>query len=446
MKIFRSVRFNVLLFAVLVAASALGTLLPQRYEVPAKVAQFLASHPGLGPVLDGMGFFNLYHSSWYIALMGLMAFDVIVCKLRAFPKKTHDEDKLSELLIAKSPLKRNFQSPLPLAETAGRIKQNLARKGYALREHREANEVHLWAAKHRLQRWGDFLLHTSIVLILAGALAGSLVGFEEFLPVLEGRDSPMRNRPWQVAVDKFTVKYYPETGTARTFASDLRVVDGGQPVGTKKIVVNDPLDIGGVRFYQASWGMTGMLRSATLEFQGSKGSKMSLLVPTGGRSPIPDTNLFVSADSLLPHFTVDGSSRPDSMGLEPRNPAVLIHFFEGEKQISSLWLLRDHPHIAFQVQPDESLTPVSRPPFRVADFDPVKFSGIQIAYDPGAQWVGYGCVMLLAGLALHFYFHQRRLRLLLTANGGGTHVRAGGWSSRHARDFEAEFQRLLDEF
>jgi cytochrome c biogenesis protein len=442
MKIFRSVRFNVGLFTVLALASAFGTFLPQRHEVPAKVVEFLAAHPTAGPWMDRAGLFNLFHSWWYVALLGLMAFDVVACKLRSFPKRIHAEDRLSEYIVATSPLKDRFEIAAPLAEACERVKDRLTGQGYRFREWRSDGEVHLWAAKHRLQRWGDFVLHVSIVAILVGALIGSLRGFEEFVPVTAGGERAMQNRPWTVAVDEFVVDFYKDTGTPRTFASQLRILDEGRTVAEKKIVVNDPLDVGGVRFYQASWGMTGMLRSATIEIPRREGNGVLIHVPRGERVPVQGTGLSVGVEMALPEFTITQDGRPDTRGLEPNNPAVLFTFYQEDKPVTSLWLLEREPHVAYRMRADQTVVAAAHPPFRLRHFEPILFSGLQVAYDPGVHIVGWGCVALLLGLGLHFYMHQRRLRILLIAGEGVTAVHWGGWSSRGAKDFEGEFRLL----
>lgn len=444
LKIFRSVKFNIGLFAVLAAASALGTFLPQRHEVPAKVEEFLAAHPLAGPWMDGAGLFGLFHSGWYVALLGLMAFDVVVCKLRSLPREVHDEEELSERLVAASPLKERVELGAPLAVAADRVKAELKKRRYSFRERREEGRVHIWAAKHRLQRWGDFVLHVSIVAILVGAFFGSLRGFEEFVPVTTGGEKTLENRPWTVAVDEFIVDFYKETGTARTYASRLRVLDNGVVVGEKKIVVNDPLDIGGVRFYQASWGMTGMLRSATLELPRRGGEGLLLHIPSGQKVKLEGTDLAVAAEMLLPDFTVNAAGMADTAGLEPDNPAVLVSFYQqGGGRVASLWLLQRDPRLAFKVMPDQTVAPAADPPFRLRHFDPVLFSGLQVAYDPGVKVVGWGCVLLIVGLVIHFYLHQRRIRILLAESGGRTSAHFGAWSSRHAMDFDLEFRDLL---
>ena len=47
----------------------------------------------------------------------------------------------------------------------------------------------LVASRHRLQRWGSYVSHIAIVVILLGAMMKNLLGFETFLPILEGRSS-----------------------------------------------------------------------------------------------------------------------------------------------------------------------------------------------------------------------------------------------------------------
>lgn len=445
LRLFRSVKFNVALFLVLAGASALGTFLPQRHEVPEKVEQFLADRPKAGAALDALGLFNLYHAPWYIFLLGLMAFDVTVCKLRSLPREVHPEDKLDDRLIQTSPLKDDFLLKAPLAAARDRIKGVLEGKAYKLRESAEPGAFHLWAARHRAQRWGDFLLHVTIVIVLWGGAIGGMFGFEEFLPINVGGAKTMEHRPWTVAVDNFEVDYYKDSGTARKYASHLRVVNKeGQEIARKRIVVNDPLDISGVRLYQASWGMTGMMKRAQLELPRPGAESAVIDLPWRERVLLePKTKLSVEAKMLFPDFSVTEDGQATTMGMEPKNPAVLIQFYQRDEPVAAVWVLKNHPMLCFKVLSDGRVQAEPHPPFRLKDFTPVLFTGLQVAFDPGARLVGWGCVAMLVGLCLHFYMHQRRLRLLLTEEKGGVRLRVGGWSSRSGADFEPEFRALM---
>ena len=85
MSLFRSIRFNIYLFVLILAAAALGTFVPQAGQSPEKMQAFLAAHDFWGPVFQNLGLFGLYHSIWFVALLALMAFDVAVCKLYNAP-------------------------------------------------------------------------------------------------------------------------------------------------------------------------------------------------------------------------------------------------------------------------------------------------------------------------------------------------------------------------
>jgi hypothetical protein len=122
---------------------------------------------------------------------------------------------------------------------------------------------------------------------------------------------------------------------------------------------------------------------------------------------------------------------------------VLVQFYSKDAPVAAVWVLKNHPQVCFKVLPDDRVRPEAHPPFRLRDFTPVLFTGLQVAFDPGARLVGWGCVVLLVGLGLHFYMHQRRVRFLLTEEGGSVRLRAGGWSSRSGADYEPEFKALM---
>jgi cytochrome c biogenesis protein len=441
MKLLRSIQFNVALFGVIAGASALGTFLPQRGDAPEAVSVFRTAHPALGPLLDRLGFFGLYQAPWYLALLALMAVDVVACKLRSLPRNVHGEAVMDERLIAASPLKEARRLERSWVSSIEAVRELLRRSGFALRERREGRDVYFWAGKHRLQRWGDFLLHVSVVAILAGGFIGGRWGFSEVVPVEEGGARPLVNRPWTVALDAFHVETYPETGQARSFVAEIHVSTGAREIARGRVAVNHPLDIDGVRIYQASWGHTGALRSATLAL--GDGSK-ELVLPFRRRTPLPGTDLTVSADVFVPDFSLSPEGRPASLGVEPRNPALLVRFYKGnDVPWAGVWLVRDSPVVSYKEQGDGTVEAAPHPPFRLAGFDPVVFSGLQIAYDPGARLAGWGSVALLAGLCLHFYLHQRRVRVLVRAReDGATDVFLGGWNSRRVMDFEEEFRDL----
>lgn len=451
----RSVRFNIGLGAAIALSCAIGTFLPQVSETPEKAAAWQAAHPNWAKLFDFFGFFDLYFSWWFMGMLALMAVDIVLCKLWktpadaglvALPPEATREEEAERHVAQKSealrlkPCQASLTSPLPHAEAAALARAALRRAGYHLRlEFELAQGSAFVATRHRLQRWGSYLAHIALVVILCGALVKGVWGFVEMVPVLEGRSRAMQHKPdWEVFVDKFTVRYYDGTQVPSHFSSVMRVEKGGAVLGEKTIVVNDPLDIGGVRFYQATWGAGGMFRSATLEI-GGKEVVLAQRAPT----KLLGSPFTVEADMMLPNFTVvNGQAQTASLDL--KNPAVRFVFTVGPHRTRPLWLFLHNPGLCFAEDEQGTLTHAPEPPFRLKKIDPILFSGIQVAYDPGFPLVVAGSLLWLIGTVSLFYLHRRRLWILAEPAAGGSRLTVGGWSSRGARAYAGEFERLME--
>jgi cytochrome c biogenesis protein len=453
-KVFRSVRFNIFLGCLIAIFSAVGTFLPQIPDAPEKVNAYQAAHPGASRALAAAGFFDLYHSWWFMGMLGLMAFDIVLCKLWnrppdhgivALPPEMTRETELEKHLARKEealrvkPFRASLRAPLAPGEASQKARRLLARELYHLRDESagEAGSSFV-ATRHRFQRWGSYTAHIALVVILLGALMKGLWGFVEMVPVLEGRSMPVRSKPgWEIFLDKFTIKYYDGTLEPKSYASVLRVQKGETVLGEKTIGVNDPLDIDGVRFYQASWGAGGMFRTATLRL-----GEHELELPQRTPERIPDTPFTVAADLLLPDFRIN-DGRADSGSLDLKNPAVRVSFAIGPRKAKPLWLFLNNPGLCYAEDEDGMLIRAPKPPFELAAVDPVLFSGIQVAYDPGYKVVLAGSILWLLGMIGTFYLHRRRLWVVVEPDGDGARVSVGGWSSRGPEEFAREFEALM---
>ncbi len=470
MHVFRSVRFNIGLFCVIAAACALGTFIPQVSENPEKVQAFLTAHAFWGPVFERLALFNLFHSLWFSGLLGLMAFDVIVCKLYNKPPdpgliRLPEEEARTprsnpELVLASKPYRATFSSPYPPEAAVERAAAFLGARGYAAELSTSGGRSLATVTRHRPQRWGSYVSHVSLVVILLGALLKALFGFEERLPILEGQSKTLKRLPIEVQLDRFEVAYYAGTREPKRYASDVHVYRlerhpgiGPEPfeeshlIGARTIKVNDPFEIPMDRFglltaklYQASWGAGGMFRRASLAM-----GRRTLDLKQRAPAPIPGTDIMVTADLMLPNFQITPAGRYDNASLELKNPAVRFLFARGGTRTPPLWLLRDFPELCFVENEDGTLDRAPRPPFRLTGLDPVLFSGLQAGFDPGFPVVMLGAAGMLIGLSLLFYLHRRRLWVLASPDGDGTVVHVAGYSSRGPREFQREFDRVVGE-
>lgn len=444
--VFQNIKFNVWLFSALAVASILGTLIPQIPENPDKVREFLAHSPKIGAIFEKAQLFNIYFSWWFVGLLGLLAFDVIVCKLifakfpglHTFRKKDRDPSLLSGL-----EWKEEWRTRLKMGQAAQKIEERLEKRKYkvGIFPVGGGDKMAVLAARHRLQRFGSWVSHIAILLILLSNLTGALYGFKEILNIVEGTHQKMQNRPWTVACDQFIVEWYPDSSTPRTFASDLRLYDGGVLAETRRIVVNEPLEYKKVRFYQASYGP--YLKEARVGFFMRKDPKRSPAVTLhlDEEVPVPGTPYSLRILQFIPDFSMGEDMRPESRSVHPHNPALQVQISRDGKPLRAPWIFQNFPGMQMPpVEEGDDFVPV------LAEYVPSFYTGLQIAYDPGADLFWISCAVLVLGLMVLFYMHHRKVWIFLEpdADGKGAKITAGGYSSR-GRAFQAEFARLVHE-
>ena len=121
----------------------------------------------------------------------------------------------------------------------------------------------------------------SIILLLAGALIGSVSGFEGYVNIPEGEavnsimvrnTRQMHNLGFEIRCDDFDVSFY-KSGAPKEYRSTLTILAQGKPVLTKNIIVNDPLRYKGINLFPSSYGPIPP-EEATLNFESSKTGKV----------------------------------------------------------------------------------------------------------------------------------------------------------------------------
>ena len=110
-------------------------------------------------------------------------------------------------------------------------------------------------------RWrtGINLAHLGVIVLLAGGIAGGVVQEEGMLPVTEGMESAkmgtrggMATLPFTVRLERFEATYYPGTTKAKSYSSDVTILDG--PLAwPATIEMNAPLRYKGYAIYQSAF-------------------------------------------------------------------------------------------------------------------------------------------------------------------------------------------------
>ncbi len=262
-----SMSLAIVLLVVLSIASVIGTVLLQNQDQGDYLQQF-------GPlwywVFRSLGLFDMYHSWWFLTLLGFLMLSLAACLWRNVPRMLKEMRSrhpwLSERAMDRFRLKQQWLlGEEEVASIKQRFREVLA--GWEFKEAAEGDMHFIRADKGRGNKWGYILVHAALLVILIGGWVSVEFGFrgdmavpegqsEDEISFLQGTERKYMKMPFSVRCNSFSIDFFP-TGAPKEFRSNLTIIDDGKEVLTQDIIVNEPLYYKGVRIYQASFGDGG---------------------------------------------------------------------------------------------------------------------------------------------------------------------------------------------
>ncbi|MGV2875219.1 cytochrome c biogenesis protein ResB [Macrococcus capreoli] len=208
---FSSVKTGVTLLVLTVIASALGTMFPQEYFIPVgqDPATFYQEKYGtLGYLYHQLGLDNLYTSWWYLILLALVAFSIIAASIdRGVPL----HKSLTHQTVRKHPTyfkRQRLTLDVNHEVDQEKLIQDLQRKKYKIKTDGSA----ILAEKGRLSRYGPYINHTGLIILLAGAMLRFIPALyvDEFVGVAEGetKSIPGTEQTYYIKNNKFIFEQY----------------------------------------------------------------------------------------------------------------------------------------------------------------------------------------------------------------------------------------------
>ncbi|MDD4355831.1 MAG: cytochrome c biogenesis protein ResB [Smithellaceae bacterium] len=440
---FSSVRLAIVLLLIIALIAMIGTLFPQR-EAAAELAGRIP--PGLFSFLQKMQIFDLYHSVWFILLMGLLAVNLLICSLNRFPAAWNrfrsspiprDPDAFKDLG------EENLFYPESDVKKATDAATHLLKKKYhSFKQADEKGSVYLCAQKGRFAHFGVYMVHLSILGFICGAVIGSVSGIDGSVKILEGETisviglrngGKMMPLPFSVRCDKFTLERY-KNGAPRIFQSDLTFIKNDRAVRSVKLLVNHPVVFEGFHFYQASYGsVTG--KKATLALLRDGGRRDIVNVSAGYTFDLP------GKEGIFKVLRVEDNMM--QMG-----PAIKIAV-HSEKEAATFWVFRDIDRIR-QVIPDVSeRVPVFNPglfrpyTFSLLEIEKKYYTGLQVNRDPGTPVVAAAAVLLISGLMIIIFSYARQIWIRIDQDDGRVRIGIAGRSIKNKVGLKHEVRYLL---
>ena len=475
-----SMRTALILLFALAVASIPGSILPQRGNNPLLVDEWLEEQPTIGPILDRLGFFDVFGAPWFAAVYLLLFISLIGCVLPRVG--VHWRAMRSQPPIAPKNLSRlqafaETTTALTPTQVVDNANDYLRKNRWRVRTGVTDSQVWVSAEKGYLRETGNLVFHLALVLILAAVAIGGLFGWRGNVIVKEGNGfsntltqydawgggrlaSANTIPPFAFTLQNFAVDFErseAERGSPRLFEATVDVQrEPGGAVTPDLIEVNYPLTIAGAKIFLVGHGY-----APTFVVRDSSGATVAddavVFLPQDGNFTstgvikVPDSTPQLGFQGIfLPTSAIDDIRGPHSIFPDADDPSVFLSAWEGDLGLDS-----GIPQSIYTLKTDnmEQIGLRALVPGQTWDFGQgeIEFTGwqrwasFQIAFDPGKEAALAAAVLATLGLTVSLFTRRRRVWVKAqVAPNGSTLVESAGLSKSEAGDVSEDVRDLLD--
>jgi len=442
---FASVKLALFLLFILAGTSIIGTIVPQNNPARSYVEQY---GQNMADLMHTLGIQDMYNSWWFLSLLGIFSLNLIVCSLERIPNVirmvrkdnlTTNQDRLHKMGLHKT---------VPLSGSPAAAKQQVADylggKGWKTDSRDKENGTMFFSQKGGWTRFGVYIVHTSILVILLGAVIGSSTvakkilhkpdfAFKGSVMVPESKETDSIyafqtgnkiDLGFTVRCNYFTIEYY-SNGMPRTYLSKITILEDGKPVPLKDgktvhfLEVNTPLTYKGITFYQSSYQpYSDFLVTLTDK---NTGAEQTSIISAGKQ--------IAANDGKVSFGIINKESRGEAV------QRIKIWFADKEAEPSTFWLNNDQEAVIKRPSGNYSLHAKQ-----------LYATGLQVTKDPGVWWVYTGCGLMLFGLFVAFFTSHRKIWAHVYEEDNQPTVIFAGSANKNKVGFEKVFATLVDGF
>lgn len=433
---FSSVKVGVILIIIALIASGIGTIFPQAMYIPIEAenrdpAVFYEDWYGLpGKIYYQLGFHELYSSWWYLILIALIGISLVICSIDRFV-----------------PLYRALKMQRPKRHAVFLSRQRLYSKTEQVSEEEKTKVIerlkkfryniveengNILAEKNRFSRWGPYVNHIGLIIILLAALLRITPFFylDDYVWVREGEHKviPSTKGEYFIENKQFILESYDEsderfkaalekTGEVhKNYQTDVIIYRSNDEsaIGNKEnlekvvegsIQLNKPLKFGGYTLYQSGYQQNEFSDMTFKLFRTDDPEETSI-----GEITIDlyapeqvyelENGYKIEVNQYYPEYELkDGE--PRSVSKFPRNPAFVMYIYppgstEGEVSFVG---------IGKNIDPTET----NEYKLGITGFNVKYASGLTVRRDYTLPLFGIGAAIFMIGVIQGMYWHHRRI-------------------------------------
>lgn len=422
---FSSVKVAIALIVITLIVSGIGTIFPQEEFVGAaeKALYYEEEYGYLGKLFYQLGFSRMYSEWWFAILVSMIGISLVICSLdrvvplyRALKNQKVIKDvefmKRQRIALTESVPKEEQEAKLIALE------KELQNQHYQVRREGSA----LLAEKGRFSRWGPYINHIGLILLLFGILLRYIPGWNlsEFVWVKEGQTAKIDQTEYYVKNEKAFVEFYTKdelpskqknmTGMVKKYQTNAILYKKDPKTGQLKevtkhaIQVNDPLSYDGLNLFQQEFRPNDVkgIKLKVVD-KGTQEQKGTFVVDFDDISLNKvyqvGNNIQIRILEYYPDFTVE-NGRPATKSQSPNQPAFIFSLQEKGKPEEKSWVISG---MKFE-NPQTNIYDI-----KLAGFDMTNASGLLVRQEKSLWIYMLGGIIFMIGVTMGSYWQHRRV-------------------------------------
>lgn len=396
-KFLSSMRFAILLLAVLALACALSSLVTQGQSLDWYAQRYSERTAAL---IVALRLDDAFHSAWFIAITAFLCLNLLLCnltRLRQLIRRTRAEGRPDGALNSEGDVSAQGVDDPRAAFARLRMPKPVPCR---TDDGREA----LFASRHRAGLWGAWVCHLGILLLILGFSLGQMTQKTYAVYGVPGDTKPIGDTAYALTIDDFTVEQRDD-GSVAQYTADITVVNTasvGPDGGTVSVSVNHPASLAGMKFYQNSTGW-----AATVDVLESGAPLQQAVVCAGDFLPVADKpELVIYLNALYPDYVMTPGVGPSTASDQLNSPAYLYSVYYKGQLLGMNALMAGE-----EVTIDD---------YTVRFSDPQRYTLIEVKVDHFTWLALVGGVLTMLGLMLALYLQPARAWAIRESDGRWT--------------------------
>lgn len=434
---FSSVKVGVALIFIALVASGLGTIFPQEMYIPAEAenrdpAVFYEDWYGIfGKIYYQLGFYDLYSSWWYMIIIALIGVSLVICSIDRFIP-------LRRALKLQKPKRHNtfLQRQRLYSTTSSVTKAEKDKMVESLRKQRYKitdQDGNILAEKNRFSRWGPYVNHIGLIIILLAALLRMtpFLYLDDSVWVREGEQKVIPSTEGQYYIEnkEFILETYDPDDELfkdsmekrgelvhKNYQTDAVIykaigkqVAGQEPelekVTSGSIQMNKPLKFGGYTLYQSQYQESDFADLIFRVYKTDDEDQTSLANVRIDLSDMQeeyklDNGMRIEVNQYYPDYELkDGE--PRSVTKYPRNPAFVFNIYPPDSDEAETSFVGIGKNIDATGENEYKLG--------IEGFNMLYASGLTVRRDYTLPFFVVGAAIFMFGVIQGMYWQHRRI-------------------------------------